>query len=339
MSGVPAVSVVLTTFNQGRWLRQAIESVLAQTFRGWELLVVDNGSTDETPHVVAAYAGHPQITSIRYDQNNNHTSISNAAIRRARGQYIGILHGDDYYRPRKLERQMAMFDQLSPEYGVVYCGGQRLMLDGRLLDVPCASHTGNILEPLLEYAPGQLFQPIAPLIRRDCLLRYPFNESLFIEGEAIFGKIALGYYFAPVPEALVVMRDHETNLGKEIRSNIDRNVLLLDELFEHPEFPVRLLHHRARLVAETFRLGGWQAIRRDRDYASGREWLLTAITHDPSMARNLRVRTGLALCRLPRWLANACQRVLNYWKGIPPPGIGNPTPVTGVVRQAGRTAT
>ena len=339
MSNAPTVTVILTTFNQGRWLKEAIESVLSQTFDDWELMIVDNGSTDESPRIIGSYAQHPKVTAIRYEQNTPHTIINNEAIRQARGRYVSLLCGDDYYLPRKLELQVAEFEKLTEKYGVVYCGGYRLVPDGRLVELPCGTCAGDILETLLRSASVQQFPPIAPLVRRECLLRYPFNEAVFIEGEAVYGKIALGYHFAPVFEPLVVMRDHENNLGKEISSNLERNVLMLNELFDHPEFPVRFQHLRGRLLAKAFSLGGWQAIRRDRDYQLGREHLRRAIGHDPSVSRNPRVRTGMALCGLPRWMANACQWAVNRWKGIPPPGIGNPTPVTGIVRPAGSAAT
>lgn len=318
MTTVPVVSVILTTFNQGPWLKEAIESVLRQTFDNWELLIVDNGSTDESPAIVDSYGHDPRVVAIRYDRNTFHTVISNAAVRQARGRYISFLYGDDYYLPLKLERQVAAFDTLSDKHGVVYCGSYRLLPGGRLVELPCGSMAGDILETMLKGAPAQQFSPIAPLVRRECLLRYPFNEAVFIEGEAVFGKIALGYHFAPVFESLAVMRDHETNLGKQIDSNLDRNVLMLNELFDHPDFPARLQHLRGQLIARTFRLGGWQAIRREANYALGRERLQRAIAYDPSMRLDPRVRAGLLLSRMPGWMANACQQLVSAWTGTPP---------------------
>lgn len=319
MNGAPTVTVLLTTFNQERWLREAIESVIAQTFKDWELLIVDNGSTDDSQRIIGSYAADPRIIGVRYEQNVAHTRISNAAVRQARGRYIALLYGDDYFLPRKLERQVEAFDTLGPRHGVVYCAGYRLVTDGRLVEVPCASYDGDILEPMLTSAPAQLFMPIAPLVRRECLLRYPFNETLAIEGEAVFGKIAMGYDFAPVSEALAVMRDHDTNLGKEISSNLERNVRMLDELFDHPDFPERLRHLRGGLVARTFRLAGWQAIRREKNYQLGGERLRTAVAHDSSMRWDPRVRAGLLLSRMPSWIANVCQRPIDRWNGTPPP--------------------
>jgi hypothetical protein len=70
---------------------------------------------------------------------------------------------------------------------------------------------------------SQFFAPIAPLVLRQCLLWYPFNETIFQEGEDVYVKIALGHHFHPLPEPLVVMRDHPGNMGKEIWRNLGRD--------------------------------------------------------------------------------------------------------------------
>lgn len=326
----PTVSVVLTTYNQARWLREAIDSVLQQTFEDWELLVVDNGSTDNTPEVLNAYQDDSRVIGVRHERNLPHTVISNRAINESRGRYVSFLYGDDYYLPQKLARQVAAFDQLPEKYGVVYCAGYRLGVDGQLIACPCSTQAGDVLEALLKSAGANLFLPIAPLVRRECLLRYPFNEGVFIEGEGIFQKIAFSYHFSPLPEPLVVMRDHQTNLAKEVRSNLERNIFMLNALFAHPEFPPRLRHLRGRLLAEKFRLGGWQMIRRKRDYDLGRRWLQDAIAHDTTMRRDPRVLAGLTLARMPRWMANAWQNAIDGWKGAPPPVPEDSTPVTGI---------
>lgn len=177
----PTVSVVLTSYNQGHWLRQSIESVLGQTYSDWELILIDNGSSDDSPTIIEDYRRHPKVTVTRYERNSPHTVISNHGIQRARGRYVSFLYSDDYYLAEKLERQVATFENLSARHGVVYSAGYRLMPDGQLRYLPCGMHAGNVLRALL--TEPQFFMPIAPLVRRECLLRYPFNETIFIEGE------------------------------------------------------------------------------------------------------------------------------------------------------------
>jgi len=331
----PVVSVILTSYNQASWLRESIESVLAQTFSEWELLLIDNGSTDGSPAIVESYRGHPRVSVIRYAVNTPHTVISNDGVRRARGRYVSFLYSDDYYLPAKLERQVEVLERLPAEFGVVYSSGYRLLEDGTLVPSPCGTHRGQVVKALI--VERQFFLPIAPLVRRECLLRYPFNESIFMEGEGVFTKVAFRYLFAPVPEPLVVMRDHPGNMGKEIGPNLERNLRGYAELFGHPDFPADLQTLKPRILGETYRLAGWQAIRRERNYGQGRRWLWAAVRCFPRLATDRRVAAGLVLSILPRRLGDAGLAVLDRAVGAPPPPVARAaTPVEG---RAPRTQT
>lgn len=324
----PVVSVILTSYNHGQWLRESIESVLGQTYRHWEMILLDNGSTDNSLSVIKEYRTHPQITVVQYEQNSPHTVICNAGVAAARGRYISLLCSDDYYLPTKLEQQVAAFENLPPEYGVIYSGGYRLVPSGQLLPMPCGLHRGNVLEALLTRP--QFFPPISPLVRRECHVRYPYNEKIFMEGEGIFLKMALRYLFEVLPEPLVVMRDNEVGVGKEIRPNLKRNVIMYEEFFNHPDCPNRFQRLRGRALGGTYRLGGWEAIRRERDYRQGGEWLRMALGCNPKLLKDPRVLAGLIISGLPRLLANACNDLLNRLVGAPLPPVMRPaTPVEG----------
>lgn len=318
----PIVSVLLTTYNQAQWLRQSIESVLIQTYPDWELIVLDNGSTDETCLLLEEYRSGDRVHVIRYQRNSPHTVICNDAIRRARGKYVSILYGDDYYLPSKLERQVAVFETLPSTYGVVYCAGYRLMSQGELRILPCGSYRGNILDKLLTLP--QFFQPVSPLIRRECLLTFPFNEALFIEGEGVHNRIAMKYHYFPLNEPLVVMRDHENNLGKEIGPNLERCLLIYEDLFAHPEFPTRLRHLQGQALGGTYRIAGWEALRRERNYSQARQWLKKAVTENRFLLRDPRVLAGLIMTHLPRVVAAFVNGLLDRLFGAPVPPVKAP---------------
>ena len=322
----PIVSVILTSYNQGQWLREAIESVLAQTCRAWELIVIDNGSTDHSPAITEEYRTHPQIKVLRYERNSPHTMICNAGVSLSRGRYISLLCSDDYYLPTKLERQVGAFERLSEEYGVVYSAGYRLHPNGRLVLSPCGQYRGNVLEALLTQP--QFFPPISPLVRVECLYRYPFNEAIFMEGEGIYAKIGMHYWFHPLLEPLVVMRDHENSMGKEIMPNLQRNILMYEALFAHQDFPEELKSLRGGALGRTYRLGGWEMIRRERNYQQAGEWLRKAIECNPGLAKDLRVQVGLVISSLPRPLADLCNWLLNQAVDMPAPPVKAPlTPI------------
>ena len=115
----PTVSVVLNCYNHEPYVGEAIDSVLAQTFRDFELILIDNGSTDGSRRVMQSYKDK-RIRLILHDRNESLSRRLNEGVAAARGEFVSILYSDDLFLPQKLERQLAMFDQLPGDYGVVY---------------------------------------------------------------------------------------------------------------------------------------------------------------------------------------------------------------------------
>lgn len=112
---MPKVSVIIPTYNRALLVGAAIESVLAQTYRDFELIVVDDGSTDDTRQVVERY---PQARYI-YQENRGEPGARNTGIQASTGEYVAFLDADDTYLPDKLERQVLVLDAQS-EFGAVY---------------------------------------------------------------------------------------------------------------------------------------------------------------------------------------------------------------------------
>jgi glycosyltransferase involved in cell wall biosynthesis len=119
----PRVSVVTIFLNAERFIREAVDSILAQTFDGWELLLVDDGSTDASTAIALRYAEqHP--SRIRYLQHPGHRNQGmsrsrNLGLKHARGEYIALLDADDVWLSQKLERQIAILDA-HPAAAMVY---------------------------------------------------------------------------------------------------------------------------------------------------------------------------------------------------------------------------
>lgn len=297
---LPPVSVIICTYNQGEYLREAVESVLAQTYSPLELVIVDNGSTDGSAALLRDYEGDPRVRLLLHPENGPVTRRLNEAIALSRGEYVSLLWGDDYYLPHKLARQVAAFAELPAEVGVVYGPGYRENVANgeRWLD-PTVRRSGWILEDILLKERDNVINPIAPLIRRECFARYPFHEDLFGEWEAIFARFAIRYAFHYLEEPLVVMRDHDHNAGKAMRHNVDRAMLLLDRLLREPDFPPRCRRAVEVCRARILRVGGWRVVREGGDAGWSRRCLLRAVRANPRELRSKKVLLGLALAILP----------------------------------------
>lgn len=143
----PVVSVVIPTFNRASLLPRTLESVLAQTFGAFEILVVDDGSEDDTAEVVVRMAD-PRIRYLAMPENRGVAAARNHGLAEARGEFIAFLDSDDEWFPEKLERQVACFRDGPPELGLVYTGVQDLHERGeRRIQRP--THRGDLYETLL----------------------------------------------------------------------------------------------------------------------------------------------------------------------------------------------
>jgi glycosyltransferase involved in cell wall biosynthesis len=123
MSSKPSISVIIIFLNEERFIREAIESVFAQTYDNWELLLVDDGSTDDSTQIALNYA-EQYPGKVRYLEHPGHQNLGmsasrNLGIRYAEGEYIAFLDADDVWLPHKLEEQMAILDS-HPDAGAVY---------------------------------------------------------------------------------------------------------------------------------------------------------------------------------------------------------------------------
>ena len=132
----PLVTVVVTTYNQAAFIEQTLESVLAQTYEPREIIVVDDGSSDDTPTRIAPYAN--RIVSVR-QENQGVAGSRNTGIRKARGEYIAFLDGDDLWDPEKLSVQVKVAREY-PNSGLI-------VVDGQEFD------EGGVISPSLFFAP------------------------------------------------------------------------------------------------------------------------------------------------------------------------------------------
>lgn len=117
------VSIIMPTYNCGRFIRESIDSVLAQTYEYWELLIIDDCSTDETERIVGAYSD-PRIRYMRNERNMGAALTRNHGLREAQGKYIAFLDSDDLWLPTKLERQIAFMKKNG--YDFTYTAFHRL---------------------------------------------------------------------------------------------------------------------------------------------------------------------------------------------------------------------
>jgi glycosyltransferase involved in cell wall biosynthesis len=218
---MPRVSVVIPAYNHARYVGEAIRSVLAQTFQDFEVIVVDDGSTDETGEVVAALK-EPRITYVR-QSNRGQAAARNTGIRASSGEYVAFLDDDDLWLPDKLETQVGVLDSraevalvCSDHYVFDEQTGETL---GRLWHdrpfhywIDPFKAARDPLEALLRR--GCFIAPSATVVRREALLAvWGFDESFEKNHEDwdLFVRICRRFPIATVDVPLARNRQHGAN--------------------------------------------------------------------------------------------------------------------------------
>ena len=189
------VSVVMPVYNREAFVAEAIASVLAQTFTAFELIIVDDGSTDATPAIIAR-VDDPRVRVLRQSHAGISTAM-NTGVHAARGEYLARLDSDDLWRPEMLATQVALLDQ-RPEIGAGYARVQRMEADGRLTPIIWGIAPPDPDDHLCSMLQGDFTCNVTVVVRRACLERVGgYDPSLQpSEDWDLWLRVAQHYRFA-----------------------------------------------------------------------------------------------------------------------------------------------
>jgi len=239
----PQVSVILPAGNSADGLPAALESILHQTYADFELIIVDDGSTDTTPELLDRIAD-PRVVIIRHPEAYGVARSCNTGISAARGKFIAFISSGDEWDIRKLEEQVATFSRLPPEYGVVYSDAWEITPAGTRAYWHSPGMTGT--ELLNAYATGYQAGTLGtgPLLVRRSILGSagPFDERFrcFSDTDMII-RLQRLCRFHHINKPLYLRRSREAYNG----SAFERSIALLLLLQKYPETlenPVFLAH-------------------------------------------------------------------------------------------------
>lgn len=262
----PSVSVVIATYNRARFLPETIESVLTQRFQDFEIIVVDDGSTDETQQVLKGYGD--KIRSL-HQENRGPSAARNLGIHQARGKWIAIQDSDDLSTPDHLE---VLFGQAqkNPNLGLVFANGAYLggPSHRRTTIIPekksrRLAEEGVRLEDLFDKSILRLQAALIPKQYLEAI--GGLDESLRICMDLDLGfRLFMRYPVAYLNHVVFLYRRHGENIGRDQELRLSENIRVIDKLVhEHPRAREILGENRiARRVAyRYYRLakGQWEA--------------------------------------------------------------------------------
>lgn len=313
MTNFPLVTIIIPSFNHGKYISRAIDSVLNQDSDDWELIIIDDGSKDGTADVLSNYLNRPRVSVVLNPENKGQGAVINRALTMAVGKYISFLPSDDWYLPGKISAQLKKFEEVDRRVGVVYARGYRYYEDtGENLPVKLPMYKGNVLEQLITR--GNFIYPITPMFRRECFDDFPFDESYKAEGEAIYTKIALKYDFDFVEDYVAVMRDHSYNTGKITNMMYLDNLRYWTDFFQRDDLPPDLLKLKNYPLVRLHRLKGIESIVLRGDSVSGRKALQAAVSLDPALLLDIKVIAAFFLSFIPNRVAGNILKLHSSFK-------------------------
>lgn len=230
----PIISIIIPTYNRERLIARSVKSVLNQTYQDFEIIIVDDASTDNTRELVAGF-NDERIRYVRHEENKGEAAARNTGIKAARGDYIAYQDSDDEWFPEKLARQIKLLEDASPEVGVIYTGFWKTENHGRTY-IPFSwvnQKNGDIHKELLK---GNFIGSPVVLIKRECFSKVGlFDERLrnLVDWE-MWLRISKHYHFRCVDEPLVVAHYDSDNVSDNPDSLIDALKLVLEK--NHDEF-------------------------------------------------------------------------------------------------------
>jgi glycosyltransferase involved in cell wall biosynthesis len=262
----PLVSVIIPTYNYAGFIGEAIESVRAQTYTHWECLVVDDGSTDNTAEIIAAYIGRdPRIQYLR-QQNQYQAAARNRGLRQSKGQYVQFLDADDKIEPHKFERHVTYLEQ-HLDVDIVYSGVRFFdALDAQMfvtesdapLKVPKVSGEGRDVLPNLVHA--NIMAVNSPLVRRSLVEAVgSFDEELSpAEDWDYWLRCAFAgarFRFVEDPGTLALVRMHPRSSSQNLERMYRAMVLVRNKLEGQLKDPKLRARNREGKSAEEGYLG------------------------------------------------------------------------------------
>jgi glycosyltransferase involved in cell wall biosynthesis len=282
---MPRIAVIIPTYNRAKLIGESIESVLRQTFTDFEIIVVDDGSTDNTKDVVNKF----KDPRIRYEYQENHgvSAARNNGVKMTAAEYITYLDSDDVYLNHALEKMVNCLD-MNRQVGFVYGQAHIMKVGGeayRIRESSIHDHT-TVIDPVEQVRELLFYKPwnvSAFMVRHSCLDEIGgFNEEMWWgEDYYFFVRLAKRYPAAYIAEAVVNVRYHDSQLQNVVKPGREKAfIAILQEVFEDPDFKPYVADLKDKAYCHIYR--NWMVdAAYDVDMKLVRHYLIMAIKFYP----------------------------------------------------------
>lgn len=236
----PRITIIIPTFNRASLLPEALKSALCQTFEDFELLVLDDASTDQTHEAVSPFLRDPRVRFIKHPENIGITENRNYGLSIAKGEYIAMLDSDDVWLDEcKLKRQIELMDT-HLDCGIVGTFVKKMNKDGAIIgDISYKAADSSIRRNMML---RNQFTQSSVLIRKSALDKvgwYDTNIPIWEDYE-LWLRIGTEFKLRNIPEFLTGYRAHETNISNESKEKSIKAYQMIYKLYRK-KYPRSLL--------------------------------------------------------------------------------------------------
>lgn len=248
----PLASVIIPAYNAERFLRQAVESALAQSHPNVEVIIIDDGSTDGTRQLAEELAKTDERVRVLTQGNAGVGAARNRGIAEARGEYIAPLDADDFWYPDKLSRQIGLLEERGERWGLAYCWSRSVDENGAISDsLPHWPVEGDIFQALIYR--NIIGNASVPLFRAEALrevggfrTRAQQAGAQGCEDWDLTLRVAAKYLAVGAPEYLVAYRQIAGTMTSNFLGMARSYEATIEDLrSQHPELPKSLLRWSA----------------------------------------------------------------------------------------------
>lgn len=290
---MPKISVVIPAYNAMTYLPDTLNSVLGQTFTDFEVLIIDDGSTD---HIQSWFAQSVIDSRVRLISQINQglSGARNIGIKNAQGEYVAFLDADDLWVPTKLEKQTDWLDD-NPAVGLIYNWTALIDAEGKPTGrIMGGNVEGDVLQEILQH---NIIDCPSVLVRRQCFE----NVGLFdctlrsVEDWDMWIRIARCYPFAVTKEPLVYYRQHPSNMSKNWQVMEQSFDQVIEKSFQ--TVPLKLQYLKNNSLGYANLILAWKALQsKDKDYHLASKFQQQAVNYYPqlrSSRENLRLTVAI----------------------------------------------
>lgn len=296
---MPTVTVVIPTYNAITYLPETLKSLLNQTFNDFEVIIVDDGSSDRTQEWVG------NLTDARIKgvvQINQGVAVArNQGIALASGKYIAFLDSDDLWKPTKLEKQVECLEE-NPDVGLVNTWIENIDEQGNYLTTVQTPESGsNAWNQIIEE--NLILCGSVPMIRRSCFEDVGVFDTNLLSAEDwdMWIRIAAKYSFAVIREPLVSYRQHLKSKSNNLHKHLFHRLKVIDKTFQ--SVPADLQYLKDRAYGRAYLSIAWKPLLH-KDYKTANAYRKRALFYSPELQNSDNYKRLTLLIYVKQYLSN-----------------------------------